>query len=451
MSPSFRRGPTPHHSHARRIGGWLPHDPRHIQKHLREVLRRAKAAELPIVAPIQALQDLLDTNPIVWMLFNQMLTEVPVVWPYNTIPGEELNSEIRNVPDLVVALNYQIQSPIAFNDSAQIGTPINAILDWPMATKAGFAAFLRDDVDAVFKDMLVYWGTFLQSIASVETVTTAESATAQGWLSPTAQSQERGLADFLDTYIVPDPTDTVHYGFTSWDQFFTRQFKDGLRPLAGAGDDSIIISATESTPFYLQTNVQLRDTFWVKNKDGRSNYSLVDMLGDPDLAAQFVGGTVYQAFLSADSYHNWHAPVTGTYVGTPKIIAGTYYSEPLMWSFSPDDGPPVPDIGADALSQGYISSVAKRGVAVIQPDNADIGLMAVIMIGMAEVSSIEFDNIQSFQKGDPIGRFHFGGSTHCLIFGPNTKLTFSPNAIPSTDVTNPGEPVNVLSQLATVG
>jgi len=28
----------------------------------------------------------------------------------------------------------------------------------------------------------------------------------------------------------------------------------------------------------------------------------------------FVGGTVYQAFLSALNYHRWHAPVAGTIV-----------------------------------------------------------------------------------------------------------------------------------------
>ncbi len=29
------------------------------------------------------------------------------------------------------------------------------------------------------------------------------------------------------------------------------------------------------------------------------------------IAEHFTGGTVYQAFLSALSYHRWHAPVDG--------------------------------------------------------------------------------------------------------------------------------------------
>lgn len=295
--------------------------------------------------------------------------------------------------------------------------------------------------------MLVYWGQFLTTDKSVEPVTTA----AGGWLSSQAQSEETGLKDFLKTYIVPDPKDPIHYGFTSWGQFFTRDFQDGLRPLPSPDDPNVIVSACESTPFFIQNNVQLRDTFWVKNADKRSNYSLVDMLGDENLANQFVGGTVYQAFLSADSYHNWHAPVSGSYVGTPNIINGTYYSEPLMWSFSPDKGIGRPDIGADELSQSYISAVAKRGVAVIQADNPAIGLMAVVMIGMAEVSSIDFFDKPTFQKGEKIGRFHFGGSTHCPIFGPNVKLSFSPDAIPEPNIHHLSRRhVPVRSALATV-
>lgn len=170
------------------------------------------------------------------------------------------------------------------------------------------------------------------------------------------------------------------------------------------------------------------------------------MLDDAGLASKFVGGTVYQAFLSADSYRNWHAPVAGSYLGRPKTIGGSYYSEPLLTGFGPDSPDPAdPDPGADARSQGYISAVAARGVAVIEADNPATGLMAVVMIGMAEVSLVDFDNLTRFEKGQEIGRFHFGGSTHCLIFGPNVDLRFEPNARPGNE-----DPVPVLGKLATV-
>lgn len=31
---------------------------------------------------------------------------------------------------------------------------------------------------------------------------------------------------------------------------------------------------------------------------------------------------------------------------------------------------------------------------------------------------------QLVKKGDEIGMFHFGGSTHCLVFRPETRLEF---------------------------
>jgi phosphatidylserine decarboxylase len=123
---------------------------------------------------VAALQNLLDTNPCVRMLFNEMLSEVPIGDPrYRKDPSG--GWEITEVDTLIQTINQQVQEPIGYNDSPQIGTPINAILDWPMGTKSGFAVFLRDDVDQIFRDILNYWGRFLQSPKSASTVTTADT------------------------------------------------------------------------------------------------------------------------------------------------------------------------------------------------------------------------------------------------------------------------------------
>ena len=47
-------------------------------------------------------------------------------------------------------------------------------------------------------------------------------------------------------------------------------------------------------------------------------------------------------------------------------------------------------------------------------------------VGMAEVSTNEitvYDG-QKLKKGQQIGMFHFGGSTHCLIFRPGVEVEF---------------------------
>ncbi|KAJ9605549.1 hypothetical protein H2200_010206 [Cladophialophora chaetospira] len=43
---------------------------------------------------------------------------------------------------------------------------------------------------------------------------------------------------------------------------------------------------------------------------------------------------------------------------------------------------------------------------------------------MAEVSSSEFTVKQGdvVKKEDPIGKFHYGGSAHCMVFRPKTEL-----------------------------
>ena len=164
--------------------------------------------------------------------------------------------------------------------------------------------------------------------------------------------------------------------------------------------------------YRLAKHVKLADRFWIKAQP----YSLQHMMAMDPLAEQFAGGTVYQAFLSALSYHRWHSPVSGRIVKT-RIVDGTYYAEALSEGFDPA-GP--------NNSQGYITQVAARALIFIEADNPDIGLICVMFVGMAEVSSNEITVYegQRVKKGDQLGMFHFGGSTHALIFRPEVKLEF---------------------------
>ena len=178
--------------------------------------------------------------------------------------------------------------------------------------------------------------------------------------------------------------------------------------------------ACESSPLqHPVSNVRRTDTFVGKDQA----YSLVNMLhGDP-LVEHFVGGTVYQAFLSALSYHRWHAPVSGTIVKTYHV-PGTYYSENRYQGL---DGGPRPDPAAPDHSQAYLASVATRALVFIEADNPQIGLLCFIAIGMAEVSSCEVEvrASQHVRKGEEIGMFHYGGSTYCLVFRPGLRLKWN--------------------------
>ena len=200
----------------------------------------------------------------------------------------------------------------------------------------------------------------------------------------------------------------------------------------------MIVSACESTPYRISTDVQREDQFWVKSQP----YSLRDLLADDESVEQFVGGSVYQAFLSATNYHRWHAPVAGTIVRA-FVQGGTYYSE-------------ADSEGAAAVepqdSQSYLAHVATRAVILIEADDPVIGLVAFVPVGMSDVSSCVIASSVTpgshVAKGDEIGYFQFGGSSHCLVFRPGAIADFTLQAIPQPGDTQ-APLVLVRSKLAT--
>ena len=166
------------------------------------------------------------------------------------------------------------------------------------------------------------------------------------------------------------------------------------------------------------------------------------MLANDDSVDQFVGGTVYQAFLSATNYHRWHSPVAGTIVRA-FVQKGTYYSE------ADSEGK---DATEPTNSQSYLAHVAARAIILIEADDPVIGLMAFVPIGMSEVSSCNIDSKLTpgyhVEKGAELGCFQFGGSTHCLVFRPDAIADFTLAAIPQPH--DPQAPlVLVRSKLAT--
>jgi len=109
------------------------------------------------------------------------------------------------------------------------------------------------------------------------------------------------------------------WGFASWNDFFTRPFRDGQRPVASPDDDKIIVNACESTPYRLAIGVKRQDRFWIKSQP----YSLQDMLANDDAVDQFVGGTgVPPTFRTADQIRS--DPERGNGIGEkiPEFYSG---------------------------------------------------------------------------------------------------------------------------------
>lgn len=403
-------------------GAWLRAD----QKALQQVRQRAGQDESQTWLPVvQEFKTLIDNDPELYMQFTQMFEQIPLTPLYLNDPVG--NPQVRNYRDMLRLINQIITQAPEFNKTDLVGFPINAIVNWAMGTAAGASAFLNDKVNRQLKKILAQWAVFLNSADSRAVLNTHPE---KGWLGRDALQAMPNLVE--DFEVRPD---LPYYGFKSWDDFFTRQFREGRRPVASPLDDSVIANACESAPYKLAKNVKWQDQFWIKDQP----YSLSHMMADDALAQQFVGGTIYQAFLSATSYHRWHSPVSGRIVKT-RLIDGSYYAQTPAVGFDPA-GPNE--------SQGYITQVASRGLIFIEADNPKIGLMAVMFVGMAEVSSNDITVYvgQHVNKGDQLGMFHFGGSTHTLMFRPQVKLDFDLRGqTPSLDSKN----IPVRAQLATV-
>ncbi|XP_065903153.1 uncharacterized protein [Dysidea avara] len=395
-------------------GQWLPVEKAVVddwlQKHIEEIDglvldvpprddKDEPDVDYPLHPVVKGFKEAIEANPELSMFFHQMFAE---------IPEEEKGKSPQNYHQMLQLMSHVLTKAPEFSPKGiTVSIPMFAILRQPIVTKGGYAAFLNSTVNLHLKKILNAWGIFLKSPASCYVLT------ADGWLSK--QALEKFGGNFEKTFKC-DPN-KPHYGFTSWDNFFTRELQPDARPVADPGNKKVIANACESAPLRVVKNITKRSRFWIKGQP----YNLKFMLGDDPLTDKFVGGTVYQAFLSVFSYHRWHSPVDGKIVKA-YVQDGTYYSDPLVEFKEGQDHP----VTAVIDSQPYLSEMATRALIFIEADNPYIGLMCFMGIGMVDVSTcdIKVYEGQRVKKGQETGMFHFGGSTHCLIFRPGVKLDF---------------------------
>jgi phosphatidylserine decarboxylase len=391
-----------HHKQTSRLGHWLPSNRTVLNAWLANTMEQAEKKSSPFHPVVREFQEMIESDPVMFMYFTQMFEQQPHFAP----PPQSGDIKLKNYHQMLRIINHVLTTAPEFNATGQVGCPINAILDFPMITQAGLAAFVSPKVNQMLKRVLAVWTQFLNSAASLYVLN--ESPT--GWLCPAALK-----ATHMDEY-VHDPL-APSWGFKSWNDFFIRQFKPGVRPIADPDDPKVIVSACESAPFRIANEVKVHDTFWIKSQP----YSLSQML-DGKFVDQFIGGTVYQAFLSAENYHRWHSPVSGT-IGMIHRVEGSYYAEAVSEGFDPA-GP--------NNSQGYIAHIATRAIIFIEADDPAIGLLSLMPVGMAEVSScvLSVKEGQHVTKGEEVGFFQFGGSTHCLVFRRGVIGEFALQAIP---------------------
>lgn len=383
-------------------GKWMPSDQRTLRKWMLKIMEKAENDTGALLPCVEDFKNFIENDPKAFMLFTQMFDQVNKDDVHALSPSGL--PQVRDYQHMLSLINVIMTHAPEFDETGLVGFPFNAIFNWSMATQGGWSGFLDERINKHIKTILNEWAVFLSSAQSTWVLNDDPRS---GWFGEDAR---KAMPTFVDDFICDPSLD--HHGFKSWDDFFTRQFREGVRLVAEPDNDDVIVNACESAPYRLAEDVKQRDQFWIKSQP----YALQYMMDNDPLTEAFIGATVYQAFLSALSYHRWHAPVSGRIVKT-RIIDGTYYSETLS------EGE---DVAGPNASQGYITELATRALIFIEADNSDIGLMCFMAVGMAEVSTCDVTVYegQHVNKGEQLGMFHFGGSTHCLFFRPEVNLEF---------------------------
>ncbi len=215
-------------------------------------------------------------------------------------------------------------------------------------------------------------------------------------------------------------------GYLTFNQFFARHLKPGMRPIAGLRNNSMIVAPADST-FVGWWQVNEKSNIYVEDNmlDIKGiQWSIHQLLEGSAYADRFKGGIFTHSFLNTFDYHRWHTPVQGKVLES-RVIQGQAY---LDVDVKPAivDGEEVNVL--NALDGTGYQFVQTRGLVVI---DSPIGLVACLPMGMAQVSSVVITAEQgvTLHKGEELGYFQFGGSDFVMVFerASNVQLINQPN------------------------
>ena len=202
--------------------------------------------------------------------------------------------------------------------------------------------------------------------------------------------------------------------FACFNDFFTRELKPGLRPVAKGKD---VIACPVDGAISQLGDIQHGKIFQAKGQQ----YSLIDLLGgEVSRAKPFMGGKFATIYLSPKDYHRIHMPFAGT-------LREMIYVPGDLFSVNPVTAENVPGLFA-------------RNERLVAIFDTEIGPMAMILVGAMIVAAIETSwsgqvappvrklkvteypaeptNPIHLKKGDEMGRFKLG-STVVLAFPEN--------------------------------
>ena len=157
-----------------RVGNWLP-TKAVASLWLKKTKKEAKKSKLPLDPVIIEFKNLIETDPIINMYFTQMFLQQPKFAP--AVGSGDI--KIKNYEEMLLIMNHVLRTAPEYNTTGMVGFPINAILDFPMITPAGLAAFADEKVNKMLKKVLKKWSKYLDSPDSLYVLNTESN----GWMS----------------------------------------------------------------------------------------------------------------------------------------------------------------------------------------------------------------------------------------------------------------------------
>ena len=367
------------------------------------------AAERPKVSA--SFKAVMNQNPDIRVLVEKSIARASIINPdRKTNPVQSLNELYDFLDYTVTCMPWNIMPEERYNNFAtkcdQSILYVYWLLDQPLEELEGKDLFYPsvEYLEPIYTWLTEYnntWRDFLDSEAS--------------WKQAYLDMLLRDPSWNLDKgwYESPD-----HWH--SFNEFFSRKLSGGdARPIAEPGDDSVVVSPADSLPqgvwaidedgmFYADP-IQREDGVTIKDS---TFVSVEQLLGEPgaEYAALFHDGILTHTYLNYDDYHRYHFPVSGVVEAVYKIPYANAVGGVVYWD---------KEKGLYVLESNSLSwqSVETRGCVLIR---TDYGMVAVIPVGMGQVSSVNFvETIKpgtEVKKGDELGYFLFGGSDCVMLF-----------------------------------
>ena len=207
-----------------------------------------------------------------------------------------------------------------------------------------------------------------------------------GWLLDRTISALAGKPFLKSNHI--DMTDFEQRKFRSFNDFFTRQVREGRRPVDMEPEHLIAPCDSKLTAYPIGADSRFR----IKGVD----YTLEQLLRDGELARRFLGGTLLLFRLTVGDYHRYGYVDSGC-LGREIHLNGVYHT-----------------VNPAAAGRYPIYRENTREYALLESDH--FGTLLQMEVGAAMVGRIVNNpGERMVQRGQEKGRFEFGGSTVIVL------------------------------------